>query len=391
MRCALLTVDFPPMPSGLGRAAFEVAKSLQQAGCDVTVFDGSALFGVQTPWDGLAVVGCAPPPDGIAAFVRRRAALGHLVAPYYFRKAFLAADRACPFDVVEATNWYAPAALLGHHSPPLVVRNSTPAIDALPATKGARDLLDLRAAHWLEARTTRNAAATISNTQGHRLRIERDYRLDECADHAVISLALDPATLAAGRSAPPPPLGAPRLLFVGRAERRKGFAEALGAFAKVAEQRASRGEVVPALDLVGVDPAAVGDNALARHITVYPKIDDHRLHALYAGATLVLAPSRYESFGLVYREAAAFGRPLVACAEDPAACEFVAASECGVLAAECTRDAIAAVIEDLLAAPASCERLRRNGLATAATLSRDTLGRETLAVYRRAIDRHARA
>ena len=371
------------MPSGLGRAAFEIASALRDAGRDVTLIDASRPFGDVTRIEDVGVVGAAPPSAGPWHRLRGVAGAGHLVAPLFFRRALAAEHARRPFDVAEATNWYAPAAFV--RGLPLVVRNSTPAIDAFSDAMSLRDRADLRFAHRLEARTARRADALISNTGSHAALIERLYDLPPSAEHAVVSLALAPETLRAGRAAGRPPEGPPRLLFVGRAERRKGFAETLTAHAALVQRWRADGREPPALDLVGVD---VGQVDRADGVVVHEKVDDDVLYALYAGATLVLAPSRYESFGLVYREAAAFGRPLVACAEDPAASEFVTETGCGVLAERCDAASIAAATVRVLDDPDLRERCGKNGLEAAARLSREALARETLTVYRRAAARH---
>ncbi len=110
MRTALLAWDYPPAPSGLSTAAREIAESLSEAGADVTVFTldraGTERVG------GVTVAGIALPPAGGLAALRLWGSVGHLAAPLAFRRAVLAAHARAPFDAIEATNWYAPAALL---------------------------------------------------------------------------------------------------------------------------------------------------------------------------------------------------------------------------------------------------------------------------------------
>ncbi len=110
MRTALLAWDYPPAPSGLSTAAREIAESLAEAGAEVTVFTldrvGEARAG------GVTVVGLALPPGGALARLRLWGSAGHLAAPLAFRRAVLDAHARAPFAVIEATNWYAPAALL---------------------------------------------------------------------------------------------------------------------------------------------------------------------------------------------------------------------------------------------------------------------------------------
>jgi glycosyltransferase involved in cell wall biosynthesis len=105
----------------------------------------------------------------------------------------------------------------------------------------------------------------------------------------------------------------------------------------------------------------------------------------YAEAHAVLAPSRYESFGLVYQEALAYGRPVVACAEDASARAFVGAPGAGPLAREATGAALAEALRPLLTDPALRAAYRGRALAASGRFTRAVLARETLALYDRAI------
>ncbi len=390
MRVALLTWFYPPGGSGLGRAAHMIAHGLCEAGCSVVVISASLPLGVRHCDADVEVVGCAPLDEGMVSFLRRRACIGHLVGTWYFRKVLRELHRETPFDIVEATNWYAPAALLGKTDPPTVIRNSTPAIDIWASTKGLRNRLDLRFAHAMEKRTAKCASALISNTPTHHHVIEQIYGSDQAVSHSVVELALDPTLIAKSGAAAAPSAEKPSLLFVGRDERRKGFREVLGAFARIAAIRHWDDQPPIGLIVVGVDKAivrkALSGNASAEptceHISCFANVSDETLHELYEEATIVVAPSRYESYGLVYREAAAFGRPLVACAEDPAAAQFIERAQCGVLADNCSPSAIQNAIETLLADDELRLRLGENGRAHAKTLTRLRLGDETLQVYR---------
>jgi len=390
MRTALLAWDYPPSPSGLSTAAREIAESLAEAGTDVTVFTLDRTGREQI--GGVTVLGIAIPPESLLSRLRLWGTVGHLAAPLAFRKSVLAEHARAAFAVVEATNWYAPAVLLtGRRDPPIVTRSSTPAAFTREGRPNLRNRLDGAAADRLERRQARSSAGLIANTAAHAGVIARAYGLSGGRPEAVIGLSLPPEIAAAARAAPYPADGAGpvRLLFVGRAEARKGFDALLEAVATLAAEQV-RGELPPfSLELVGVPPgdlpADLSDAARSR-IRARGRIDAEGLAEAYAGAHVVLAPSRYESFGLVYQEALAYGRPVVACAEDASARAFVGAPEAGPLARAATGPAVAEALRPLLRDPALRSAYRARALTAAGRFDRTSLGRETLDLYRRAID-----
>jgi glycogen synthase len=388
MRTALLTWDYPPSPSGLSTAAREIAESLGEAGAEVTVFTldrtGHERAGR------VAVSGLALAPGSPLARLRRWGSAGHLAAPLAFRWAVNAAHAAAPFNVIEATNWYAPAALLaGRRDLPLVTRSSTPAAFTRDSPGGLRNRLDGWMADGLERRQAGGSAGLIANTAAHGAVIARAYGLTGRQPEAVIGLSLPPVVAAAARGAPYPEAAEPvRLLFVGRAEARKGFDALLGAIAILGAERAQGTLPAFRLDLVGVPsndlPADLPDVA-RQHIQARGRIDGQALSEAYAEAHAVLAPSRYESFGLVYQEALAYGRPVVACAEDASARAFVGAPGAGPLASAATGPALADALRPLLTDPDLRRAYRARAQAAAGRFSRASLGRETLALYEQAI------
>ena len=388
MRTALLAWDYPPAPSGLSTAAREIAESLAAAGAEVTVFTldrtGRERVG------GVTVEGLALPPGGRLARLRLWGSAGHGAAPLAFRRAVLAAHARAPFDVIEATNWYAPAVLLARRRDlPLVTRSSTPAAFTRGPGATLRDRLDGRTADALERAQARGSAGLIANTAEHGAVIARAYRLSGRQPSAVIGLSLPPEICSSARAAPYPEADAPlRLLFVGRAEARKGFDALLAAVVILAaEQKA--GALPPfRLDLVGVPPDDLPPDlpdAARQRISARGRIDTAALAHAYADAHAVLAPSRYESFGLVYQEAMAYGRPVVACAEDASARAFVGASGAGPLAQTATGPALADALRPLLLDPGLRRACRMRALAAAGRFDRASLGRETLALYEAAI------
>jgi phosphatidyl-myo-inositol alpha-mannosyltransferase len=127
-------------------------------------------------------------------------------------------------------------------------------------------------------------------------------------DYAIVPNGVD---VDAAPKGPKPHSEELRLLFVGRAEERKGLPVLLSAFQALVEHVPSR------LTVVGADPEEVcrlvADPDLLTHIDVLGKVSDSVLWRQLGDADLLCAPSLAgESFGMVLIEAMAAGTPVIA-------------------------------------------------------------------------------
>lgn len=158
----------------------------------------------------------------------------------------------------------------------------------------------------------------------------------------------------------PAPLAADalRLCFIARMEMRKGA----DVFLSIAE-RLLKSYPQLHIDMVGNDAIVQADGKTMRagfeaaypqlarggRIVFHGNVADETLRGFYANADLVVAPSRFESFGLVHLEAMMFGRPIIGCRIGGMP-EVVADGETGLLAAPGDPDslfeAIARVLDD---------------------------------------------
>lgn len=385
LQVGLLTWALPPEKSGLSRAALEIAHAIGEAGADVRVFTLDRSHREQE--GDIEIIGCAP-GDRLAE-MRRRPAIGHLAAPLAFRQAVMAEHRRRPFDVIEATNWYAPgAAIAAAGAIPLVTRNSTPAAISLAQEPSLRNWVDRKAATLIEKIAARRSAGLISNTAPHGMMIAKLYGVPAPGPrHAVIGLSLPQMITRRGQNARYPADGPIELLFVGRNEPRKGFDAVLGAL-KVLSADVAAGRLAPfRMTLVGaedVDVAALPAQVRV-HLRLFHRVGEQALHDLFEQAHIVVAPSRYESFGLVYQEAMMFGRPIVGCAEDASARLFVGQSGAGILARTCDGEAVAAALRSLMIDRTLREHHAAASRAASGQFTRRTLGEQTLAAYRSAI------
>lgn len=157
----------------------------------------------------------------------------------------------------------------------------------------------------------------------------------------------------------------PHVLFVGRLSPEKGIHELLAAT-----------EGLPRV-IVGAGPVDVPEA-----VGFVPRAE---LGAYYRRAAVVCVPSRREGYGVVAREAMAYGRPVVATAVGG----LVDAVEDGVtgrLVAPNDRDALRTAVERLLADASMRERLGRAARdRLASSCSVEVAGRELARSYERAV------
>ncbi len=119
---------------------------------------------------------------------------------------------------------------------------------------------------------------------------------------------------------------------------------------------------------------------LALRVADLGEVSDGQLDALYAGASIVVCPSRREGFGLPLAEAMAWGRPC-ACSDTPALAETAGGAAALFPAGDAP--ALAATLVGLLADDDERQRLGELAVARAAAFDWDAAARETAAVYQR--------
>jgi len=198
--------------------------------------------------------------------------------------------------------------------------------------------------------------------------IERqyDFRFDRARVDTIPHGLPDWTTLPAE---PPAPLevGGVRLCFIGRMEFRKGA----DVFLALAERLL---QAYPALhiDIVGNDTIPLADGTTLRaqferrhpalatggRVVFHGDVPDAQLRGFYQAADLVVAPSRFESFGLVHLEAMMFGKPVIGCAAGGMR-EVIVDGETGLLARPGDEASLLAAIGRLVDDPALRARLGR--------------------------------
>jgi len=123
-------------------------------------------------------------------------------------------------------------------------------------------------------------------------------------------------------TAPAPlPEGSLRLLFVGRLESRKGIDVLLDALPRLlARHPRLHADIVGNDKIPGPDGRsyrvafeAVAQPELLMRVRFHGEVTDEQLRGFYRACDIFVAPSRFESFGLILVEAMMYGKPVVAC------------------------------------------------------------------------------
>ncbi len=179
-----------------------------------------------------------------------------------------------------------------------------------------------------------------------------------------------------------------KLLFVGRLDPRKGFAVAVGAFARLG---AARPEV--RLVVVGDGPERAALQALPAdvrsRVTMMGTVPNVNLPPYEAACDVYLGPAiGGESFGVVLVEAMAAGIPVVA-SDVPGYDEVVRDGVDGLLVPPDDPAALATATARVLDDPGLARHLRAAGRERAATFDWSVIVERIEALYRRALEARA--
>jgi glycogen synthase len=366
LRIGLVCAGFgTPEGGGIATYTQHLAESLSDRGHSVVVIRAG---GPQ----------CVVKPRGyqVAEVQRfRTASACHHLGLY---QTLLALGTAAPFDIVEAPLWAGEACAVGLAGKfPLVVRLETPSevvrqVSGLPQTTDSAVLV---AAERLELSY---AAGAIAISQAIRKTVEDAYdvRLEiPSRKAAVIPLGLPPSgTLLIE----PVNLGAaprPRFLFVGRLEARKGIEELGEAFATVAQRLPNATLWVAGADNSHHDgfKSRTGvtyvdwlrrrwGSDVASRVRFLGSVSEGVKNYLFSQCDIFVAPSRYESFGLVFLEAMRFGKPVLSTTAGGIP-EVVLDGQTGLLVPPASVDRLAAALLRLGEDAELRQRLGASGLA----------------------------
>lgn len=397
MRICLVTREYPSLGShgGIGTYTHNLVKGLAARGHDVTVIaradeplaaftaDGVRVEPIATPDKWLLPAGNAHVgmtlrtlPFTRAAAVRYRALAAHL-----------------PFDVVEVPEyqgWGLGVALAARC--PVLVRLHTHTALVRRLNDVPMDL-DARLVTRMEAATIRTGTSVLANSAALAGEARQDFGFQHIG---VLPLGIDterfapqePGWLRAERGLGP---DAPIVLYVGRLERRKGVETLVEAFGRVREAHPQAVLVMAGFStdtgpngkgLLGVLQARLAELGAAGHVHFMGHVPYDMLPRYYAGCDLFVAPSRYEPFGMIYLEAMACGKAVVATGVGGVP-EIIQHGRTGYLVPPDDVGALARALDGLLQSPSWRERMGQAARAhVQATFSLPVIAAATEQHYR---------
>jgi hypothetical protein len=273
-------------------------------------------------------------------------------------------------DVFEFPNWEGLGVLhLATSRGPSVVRLHTSsteanAIDGTPPTRWHR--WEARRERW----QSRWANVAVTHSDAHRRLMADETGLPveriRLVPHGV---AVFPEFVRAER-----PPGSPTVVYLGRLEHRKGTVELMQAVPKVLERVPDARFV-----LIGQDrPHAPGGRSHAeylaqdfpllvrRAVTLAGRLPQDEVDRRLQAADLFVAPSRYESFGLIFLEAMRWGTPVIGTTAGGVP-EVIEHGKSGWLVPPGSPDELANAIVRVLTAPELRDKLGAAGRERAET------------------------
>lgn len=360
MRLGIFTPTYPGIngEGGIGTYTRSLALALSARGHSVKVLTPG------TPGPQRELRGITVQLVSVAHFPLLDRALPGLGPCLRVAKAMRRMAREDSLDLVEFPNWEGTGAAYTVVRPtPMVVRLHTStaesvAIDGIPWSRQLR--WDARRERW----TARRADSLVTHSEAHKQMMAHELGI------APARIAVVPHGLSIPQDYTPTPAHErrPIVLFVGRLERRKGTFDLLQAIAEVL------GRVPQArFQLIGADrPHCPGGRTHAQwareniagelldRVDFLGVLPENELEQRLRAARVFVAPSLYESFGLVLIEAMRWGTPVVATRVGGVP-EVVIDGQTGVLVEPGRPDQLASAIVRLLQDPGAAEALGKAG------------------------------
>lgn len=345
----LLSREYPPINvGGVGRYVHQLARGLASLGYQVHVLTGANAHSTVDLEEGVWVHRLSPVSESAASYVEGGEIPGHI---WSYSSTMLSelkkiADRR---DIlcVYAPIWDCEGiAILRDARFPVIVGLQTTLrfwLDSHPDKFGdanfMRDFAKPMLALEKEVLARADALHSISHAIGRD--IAESYRIDIAGKTTVVPLGLEDFSELKHVDPPalPPDVNV-RILFVGRLELRKGIDVLLQAAPLIVERFPNcQFDIVGNDTLLGPQGRTFREEfearplagAIRKRVVFHGEVSEERLRGFYKTCDVFVAPSRFESFGLIFVEAMMFAKPTVGCRIGGMP-EVIAHGETGLLA-----------------------------------------------------------
>lgn len=244
----------------------------------------------------------------------------------------------------------------GQNRPPVCTRVSTTMRSAYDNSK-KNTPLNYKIEGRFEYSQIRNSDSLVTHTASHAHVLEDELNIAKARFHLIphgIEIPHD-SNLAINNSCE-----TLRILFVGRLERRKGIEVLIKTIPLVLEKNPN---VI--FQIVGDDPQGIANDFTipadwSQKVQFLGKVSKYELQQRYKECNIFIAPSFYESFGLIFAEAMAWAKPVIG-TKVGGIPDVVTDNDCGFLVEPGNPAALASSILKLSDSPDLRSRMGTNG------------------------------
>jgi len=372
LHLCLVSQDYPPRPlGGIGRFVHTLATGLAAAGHVVRVVTkGESHTRVDLEdgvWVHRIVAAPHPAPESLA-----------VPGPIWDHAASVLDElrrihRDRPIDVVQVPNWDAEGlavlldgtfrCVVGLYTPMKTLQRIDPRLAADPVADQIAEC---------ERFCYQHGESLLADSEAVIAEIETGYGIVLPTERLeVIHLGLPDRAAGAAPTTAPSERNGLTILFVGRLEKRKGIDTLLACLPALLDEFPDVSVLLAGRDDLHGEggrsyraafEASGAGKRLAHRVHFLGAVPDDELVRRYAECDIFVAPSRYESFGLILLEAMMFAKPVVGCNVGGVA-EIVTDGDNGLLVPPGDNDALSRALASLCRSPELRARLGRRARA----------------------------
>ena len=319
MRICFISREYPPETGfgGIGTYTYQLAHGLTKKGHDVTVISQAVkkeifykdkkvkvyrIFDDKVPFRGFTKISNLLTGNAFSHYWHSRSV---------FKKINQLIEQQGNFDIIEGPLWDGECLAYDYRiGIPLIVRLQTPIFKSLEILGKPNN----KTVEYVERKALEKAVLIPSISNNVASLISSYYKIPK-SKIRLCYLGIESSKI----KKPVFKKNSYKLLYVGRLEKRKGTQE----FIESLNEILSKNQKIT-IDIVGKDisqaPGTISykeyfnqiiNKKYKKRVRFYGFVDNKKLESFYKNCDLFIAPSRYESFGLIFLEAYIYGKPVI--------------------------------------------------------------------------------